>query len=603
MRRAIEEGAEALRRGENPRLQGELATLYWGLYSGGDQFSIRTQMVDAVGESLCQTVEEGFVATVLVQPIPSLVEIADLSAENRHYGSWYALLAGMDLLWVKHPTLERLSDETLSSVLAISLVLPTYENKDGVSKEHTPAWRGHIVEERPDIARSAYTALLMACFRLPSEARSLVFNLSREPDSAWRIELVFKLLAECEPSSQNDLIALVLILPIDECRARLAPIATLKAEATATAKPEIRAFWLALEFVTGVPGSSKKLARGAPVQPDSIFVIRALTGTRVEHGVRTPSFDLSLQQMEEVLRAFGPVFPNTACPTAGWGDRSDHDAALYLVGLITTLSARPGADADLCLSRLRQEPALSSYHPWISSQLAIQREVSRQARYESPTWSATCAALRGGVPAKIEDLKALFLAHLASLAQDLRHSNLDQFRVFWNERSLELEEPRDEEYCRDRLLDYIRPHLQPIGLWAEPEGHMVADKRADIVIQAPNTLKLPVEVKRDSHRELWTAAENQLDRLYTRDPGAAGYGVYLVLYFGPERGGGIKPHPSGTPIADSPVELEKALNAAVPEPHRNRIMCVVVDVSPPESPVRKSGRKGGHRKRPAAPKP
>ena len=45
---------------------------------------------------------------------------------------------------------------------------------------------------------------------------------------------------------------------------------------------------------------------------------------------------------------------------------------------------------------------------------------------------------------------------------------------------------------------------------------------------------MPVEIKKSSSRELWSAIRNQLIAKYTRDPGAAGYGIYLVFWFGRE---------------------------------------------------------------------
>lgn len=113
---------------------------------------------------------------------------------------------------------------------------------------------------------------------------------------------------------------------------------------------------------------------------------------------------------------------------------------------------------------------------------------------------------------------------------------------------------------------------------------MAADKRADIAVLGPHGLKLPVEAKRDTHRELWLAAKNQLERLYTRDPNSSGYGVYLVFYFGPSRGGSMTPHPEQITLKESPEDLQHALNAAVPAEHRDRISCVVIDVSPPAMP-------------------
>jgi hypothetical protein len=104
------------------------------------------------------------------------------------------------------------------------------------------------------------------------------------------------------------------------------------------------------------------------------------------------------------------------------------------------------------------------------------------------------------------------------------------------------------------------------------------------VVLGQNDLKLPVEVKRDTHPDLWGAAKDQLERLYSRDPNARGYGVYLVFYFGVGRGRGITPRPDGALSIDSPEELEKALSASVPAEHRDRITCAVIDVSPPALP-------------------
>jgi hypothetical protein len=119
---------------------------------------------------------------------------------------------------------------------------------------------------------------------------------------------------------------------------------------------------------------------------------------------------------------------------------------------------------------------------------------------------------------------------------------------------------------------------------------MAADKSADMVVYALNNLKLPVEAKRDHHPELWSAAKNQLERLYTRDPHAQGYGVYVVFYFGPERGRSITAHPGGVEVPDSPRALEEALNAWVPPEHQNRITCVVIDVTPPALPASRTRR-------------
>ena len=61
--------------------------------------------------------------------------------------------------------------------------------------------------------------------------------------------------------------------------------------------------------------------------------------------------------------------------------------------------------------------------------------------------------------------------------------------------------PRDEEFCRDRLVTYLRPRLSPLNVWVEPEVHMAADQ-ADIAVYGTNQIKLPIELKRDTPPEL-----------------------------------------------------------------------------------------------------
>ena len=41
-----------------------------------------------------------------------------------------------------------------------------------------------------------------------------------------------------------------------------------------------------------------------------------------------------------------------------------------------------------------------------------------------------------------------------------------------------------------------------------------------------------LEIKRSCHPDVWTAVRSQLIAKYTRDPEAAGYGIYFVLWFG-----------------------------------------------------------------------
>ena len=92
---------------------------------------------------------------------------------------------------------------------------------------------------------------------------------------------------------------------------------------------------------------------------------------------------------------------------------------------------------------------------------------------------------------------------------------------------------------------------------------------------------LPIEVKHQCHADLWTAWNAQLQKLHTRDAGAGGLGIYLVLWSRNARNRGISKPPHSMPKPTSPEELEEALQSLIPKTDRQRLRVVVVDIAPP----------------------
>ena len=91
---------------------------------------------------------------------------------------------------------------------------------------------------------------------------------------------------------------------------------------------------------------------------------------------------------------------------------------------------------------------------------------------------------------------------------------------------------------------------------------------------------LPIEVKHQYNRDLWTDWRTQLDRLYTRDAKAGGLGIYLVLWSGKSKG--MPPFSNG--IQERPktaAELSSVLQSLIPGVDRRRLHVIVVDISGP----------------------
>ncbi len=119
---------------------------------------------------------------------------------------------------------------------------------------------------------------------------------------------------------------------------------------------------------------------------------------------------------------------------------------------------------------------------------------------------------------------------------------------------------------------------------------MVDDKRADIVVARPG-MKVVVELKKDTHQEVWSAAQGQLDRFYTRDPEAKGFGIYGVFWFGEKREKKLPTPPDSITAPTTAIEMARALHALLPESARARIAVVVFDVGAPDAAPQGKGRR------------
>ena len=110
------------------------------------------------------------------------------------------------------------------------------------------------------------------------------------------------------------------------------------------------------------------------------------------------------------------------------------------------------------------------------------------------------------------------------------------------------------------------------------ELHQRDSNRTDIGILsniAGQNALLVIEAKGQWHRELYTAAAEQLDARYSIHPSAARQGIYLVYWFGGEIDiAGVKKH--GIKSAD---ELRQKILDNMPTELKARINVVVIDLT------------------------
>ena len=254
----------------------------------------------------------------------------------------------------------------------------------------------------------------------------------------------------------------------------------------------------------------------------------------------------------------------------------DHGTQGGILKLIQELASSSDEAAGRALQALEGQPFLAEWHLHLEDARKRQETVRRDASFLHPSPSQVLHTLSNSLPANASDLASLVVERLEELADEYRNSNTDGWRKFWNEGAhRKVENQRHEDSCRDTLLFDLIQRL-PGGIDGQPEGHYAEDKRADIKASYGG-FNVPIEIKKNMHPDLWSALRDQLIKKYTRDPGADGFGIYLVFWFSPEL---TTPPPAGEKPATQEklrCRLEEDLTAT----EARKVFVRVIDVSPP----------------------
>lgn len=296
---------------------------------------------------------------------------------------------------------------------------------------------------------------------------------------------------------------------------------------------------------------------------------------------------------QEVLKRVVPQLPpravqslvETLAATTSPGDMvrsgiitARHHRSDTVRALLQALASNPHPDARLALQVLATRPAMKAWAEQVQYQLTRQVAVIRSASHRLPDAMEVAATLSSLDPANPVDLRALVIDHLRHLQDHLRHGDANALRPYWRDNRAA---PQIENECRNLLLAELQRRLAPLNVSVTPERQAADEKRMDLSVEYMRDgrrMALPVEVKRTDHRQLWLAWHNQLQRLYAVDPAAAGFGLYLVLWFG--TGLPVHKHPEGRAV-HSPQDLERLLAERIPADERFRIQVLVLDLSWP----------------------
>ena len=570
----------SVRNGTHLSWLGWIAQVYFAVFTEiNREATPRERLTTELGTSNAEIAIEGLVALVRREQVTSISEILRMHGENKYFTWWYAIIAGLDIYVAQGGQVDDLTDDFLRAALVIDSLCTTLTYKGNTSSQYIHPWKTLTLESRPALAAGAYSELARFDLARPAQSVFGLHDLLHQPALHPFREVTAITLLRAFPNAPNDSLKRLIQVVMSDCEPSLFASLAQDVVSKGLDRDDALVLWLAAGYVVA-PSEFISLcdALNESELVALVWALREVSGYARRSRDQAPKLDN--RQLEQILRWVVERFSRTSHPTGGWvGDENPCDATDFALRLIALLSADPSNAAALSLQRLAVEPSAKSYLDDIKHAMAQQRVRMIDAQYRQPTVQQVVRTLSNGSPSSIGDLHALLLDHLEDLNPVIAATNVDVFKRFWNEDPYgKVVNPKNEESCRDYLVELLRARTISQSVVLEPEGHMATDRRADIVALLPG-MKLVVELKRDYHSAVWGAIQEQLERFYTRDPEAQGYGIYVVLWFGSKRTSAIPLPPPQHKRPDSARAMQEILQALIPAERRHKIAAVVLDVS------------------------
>ena len=496
-----------------------------------------------------------------------------MQIESKYQEWWYAILAGFDEIWQEAPSLTTWSDAQKKLGLTLHRKLNTYSYEGNHSKALVRKWIERIHVEYPDFSAQCYfyesDFLITHGQNHPS---ALHYLLRQEELQNYNANYILQLLTN-HPNCQDLSDILVMALRNSCIHNELSALGSNQLKNNKDLLDKNYNLWLAACLLLNPIAYLSEFQTTAFKNKELIWAIRDLSSQAFELFESLPE-----QIMYGIVKVSASHFINVNNPKSSMGESNVFDGAEFVKKVINKLSSKPTNHATEFLNQLLKDDDLETYRENLKQALANQYQIYREHHFHKPTWAETINTLFNLEPSNIADFQSLVAQHLLGIALDINSNNTDLYKQFWNEDEYRRPtSPKVEESCRHVLLGLLRHRLNPLNIISEPEVHSYQGKRADIVC-FKNDLKLPIEIKRDSHDKIWCAAESQLFKYYMREPVTSGKGIYLVFWFGEKRKGTITLPPVG-PKPSSADQLKNQLIENLSDSLKDHIEVMVIDVS------------------------
>lgn len=543
----------------------EVGNAYLNFFHHSSEKTAEARLLELLNQNQewVQLALDGLRQCLFRKDLPTAEKIVELNAQGRRYNLATPCLAAMELRWTEDSTTALDLPQPVLEMVAAFRLTNNYDT--------TPEWFERLAATRAEILARVMGPLINAQIATKKEHVDGLYALAHDADYVEIAKLITPILLKNFPSKahKNQLKSLRLLIvsmmtSLDKDIQLQIVADKLQGKPSDVAQ---RVYW----FTAGL-----QLAPDLYIKAARQYITH--TQARISHLValvheqrerNSPPAILPVTTLEFLIQILGsrctPRWPNQS----GWVSPA-MELGRYVEGLISTLAGIHDEAAKQALTSLLQHKHLKAWEDSLRRAMFDQRLTRRKALFQPASVTQVCATLANLTPANAADLWALTLDHLQQLGREIRDGNTNDYRQYWTGDTPELEDD-----CRDRLLSDLKIRLTPLGISAEPEGRYADEKRADVKVSAQG-YNIPIEIKREMHKDLWHAISNQLIAKYTRELASDGYGIYLVLWFGgagqPVAGdGGTKPKTA--------LELQERLQRTVPVEYQHKIAVLVIDCS------------------------
>ena len=557
----------------------ELALVYLGMFTdvSGNTPRARLKYYLNDDDQLIETVLHALGSCLERQDLPDPAVVARMAGEGLVHPLAHALIAAMNEASRLLKPLPGVLGET-----GMRLALSIYFNVAMPQSQFVDPWYKSIVAERPELVCEALLQSAKACWqykgRFPIGLDDLAVDEGHTPVARAVALPLLKAFPPRATEQQLPVLRSLLRVAFLHCRKQDTLEMVEQKLLNSSMHGGQRIYWLGAGLLLSCDCFVDRLeselkGRGSERR------VRHLSEFLSDRAFAPWLGQLGVTALKLLTQIFAQAYrPSSLAGPTYWG--TPEVLGSILVGqLVERLSHSPSRLAGEALSHLRAEGALAPWRARLGHALENQATARREAGFHCASFTKVLQVLDNDPPTSVRDLFEVAKEFLAVLAQEIRHGNASDWHQYWDFSGRNLSKPRIETLCRDSLFSSLKHRLQPRGILVEKEGSYADDARADIRITYKDW-NIPVEVKKSGSRDLWTAIDEQLVPKYTRDPGAQGYGIYLVFWFG---GGSLcTGPPNREPKPESAEELERKLQELFLETSADladKIGLCVIDVS------------------------